>query len=89
MVNGSARKLFGIDRDTGAVLANVALPVGSAVVFGVDGLEGLSYDELRERGVNMSTVHTDLMIGGPEVAVDGITADGRTVPLIREDVFQV
>jgi leucyl aminopeptidase (aminopeptidase T) len=43
---------------------------GAGVAFGIDGLEGLSPDELRERGVNVSTLHTDLMIGGPEVDVD-------------------
>jgi aminopeptidase len=40
-------------------------------------------------GVNVSTVHSDFMIGGPEVAVDAVTADGRTVPLLRDDVWQL
>jgi aminopeptidase len=40
-------------------------------------------------GVNDSTVHTDFMIGGPEVDVDAVTRDGRTVPLLREDVWQL
>jgi aminopeptidase len=62
---------------------------GSAVTFGVDGLEGLGPDEQRDRGVNMSAVHTDFMIGGPEVTVDGITAAGETVPILREDVWQL
>jgi len=34
-----------------------------------------------------SSVHTDFMIGDPEVAVDGVTPDGRVVPLLRDDVW--
>ena len=40
-------------------------------------------------GVNVSTVHTDFMIGGPEVDVDGLTRDGSVVPLLRRDVWQL
>jgi aminopeptidase len=69
--------------------ATCHIAYGAGVVFGVDELEDLSADELRDRGVNMSTVHTDLMIGGPEVAVDGITAGGSVVPILRDDVWQL
>jgi aminopeptidase len=42
----------------------------------------------KAEGANIaSTVHTDFMIGGPEVSVDALTRDGRSVPLLRDDVW--
>jgi aminopeptidase len=40
-------------------------------------------------GVNVSNVHTDFMVGGPEVDVDAVTRDGAVVPLLRKDVWQL
>jgi aminopeptidase len=40
-------------------------------------------------GVNVSNVHTDFMVGGPEVDVDAVTRDGTVVPLLRNDVWQL
>lgn len=51
-----------------------------------DGLSK-STEELRATGLNFSVQHTDVVIGGPGVDVDGITADGTVVPLIREDAW--
>ena len=54
---------------------------------------GSAYAEAVEggviEGVNVSTVHTDFMIGGPEVSVDAVLQDGTEVPLLRDDVWQL
>lgn len=41
------------------------------------------------RGVNVSRVHQDMMLGGPAVSVFGITADGAEVPVLLEDRWQI
>jgi aminopeptidase len=40
-------------------------------------------------GMNVSNVHTDFMVGGPELEVDGVTKDGKSVPILREDAWQL
>ncbi|MGN6869570.1 MAG: aminopeptidase [Solirubrobacteraceae bacterium] len=40
-----------------------------------------------ERGFNTSSIHQDLMIGGPDVAVDGLDGAGNATPILREDVW--
>ena len=69
--------------------ATCHIAYGTAVLFALAEVPDASPDELRERGVNVSVVHTDFMVGGPQVDVDGITRDGRTVPLLREDEWQL
>jgi aminopeptidase len=58
---------------------------------GIPGVLGatLSPDELLARGVNVSGIHTDFMVGGVDVDVDGLDGAGNAVPILRQDVWQL
>jgi aminopeptidase len=58
------------------------IAIGNGFPFAVTG------DDDRAR-VNESEIHIDFMIGGPEVNVDGITADGASVPVLRGGAWQL
>ena len=63
--------------------SHVAL--GSAYLSAIEGGGELSEEERAEKGLNHSVVHEDVMLGGPEVEVDGLAADGSATPIIRDD----
>ena len=62
---------------------------GQAFPFCLAGGGGVPADELAARGLNFSSAHTDVVIGGPGVDVDGLLADGTVVPLVRENAWAV
>jgi aminopeptidase len=46
-------------------------------------------EELQAMGVNRSRAHTDFMIGGPEVEVDGLDEQGTATPILRDNAWQL
>ena len=90
LVDGSSRI-----RETGLVFhdtlfdenASCHIAYGSGLPMAVEGADGLGTEELIAAGVNVSGTHTDFMIGGPEVDVDGLAADGSATPIIRDDAW--
>ncbi len=69
--------------------ATCHLAVGHGLSFVVPGTKGATAEELTAMGVNVSVVHTDFMVGGPDVDVDGVTAGGTWIPLLRRDEWQL
>jgi aminopeptidase len=53
------------------------------------GYEMAVVDEQDLRRVNHSEIHIDFMIGGPELAVTGLHADGEETPLLRDAIWQI
>ncbi len=56
---------------------------GAPILQAVEWAVPLSPDERSGRGVNHSSIHTDFMIGSNELEVDGVTASGEAVPILR------
>jgi aminopeptidase len=57
------------------------IALGSAYLFAVDG------DDVER--ANHSAIHVDFMIGSRSTEVDGLTADGAAVPVLRDGAWQI
>jgi aminopeptidase len=61
--------------------ATCHIAYGSGYPSSVDGEPG--------DGLNVANIHVDFMVGGPELEVDALLADGTAVPLIREEAWML
>lgn len=67
----------------------------SHIAYGTAWPKALSLDELpsdkdlQAMGVNRSRAHTDFMIGGPGVEVDGLDESGSATPILRDNAWQL
>src|SRR5688500_2650446 len=69
--------------------ATAHIAFGAGFTFTIEGADGLSPEEQLAAGINHSKVHTDFMIGGPELTIEGVTKDGKKIPIIVDDTWQL
>ncbi|HEX3704790.1 MAG TPA: aminopeptidase [Vicinamibacterales bacterium] len=65
------------------------LALGSAYKFTLTGGEAMTDDQFERAGGNKSAIHVDFMIGSEALDVDGVFADGRSEPLMRQGEWAV
>ena len=63
--------------------ASSHIALGAPILQAVEWAGALAPEERVERGVNHSSIHTDFMIGSNELEIDGVTASGAAVPILR------
>ena len=59
------------------------LALGMGFADTIDNFQEKTLEECRELGVNDSMIHEDFMIGCDTMNIDGIRADGSSVPIFR------
>ncbi|HKD94068.1 MAG TPA: aminopeptidase [Gaiellaceae bacterium] len=74
---------------TGRIYYNTLLDENAAAHIAFGSGFGGTRTETPARGLNRSTIHLDVMIGGPELEATGFDARGRRIPLIREGTWQI
>lgn len=63
--------------------ASCHLALGRGFDICIKDFDKYSQTEIHAKGINESTIHVDFMIGAPDMAIDGISADGKKIPIFR------
>ncbi|MBA3841736.1 MAG: aminopeptidase [Actinobacteria bacterium] len=74
---------------TGTVFFNTLLDENAASHLAFGNAYAIGVGEEDVPRINASKIHLDFMIGSDEVAVTGITRDGREVPVLRGGTWQL
>ncbi|MGZ4441128.1 MAG: aminopeptidase [Gaiellaceae bacterium] len=74
---------------TGRIYYNTLLDENAAAHIAFGSGFGGTRSETPARGINHSTIHLDVMIGGPDLEATGFDARDRRIPLIREGLWQI
>jgi aminopeptidase len=74
---------------SGLIYNNTLLDENAAAHIAFGSGFGGTRSETPARGINHSTIHLDVMIGGPDLEATGFNARGRPIPLIRDGAWQI
>jgi aminopeptidase len=74
---------------TGTVFFNTLLDENAASHLALGNAYAITVGEEDVARINTSSVHVDFMIGGNDVAVTGVQADGTEVPVLRDGAWQL
>ena len=69
--------------------ASCHLAIGASYPTCLKNSDGLSEEELKERGLNHSLTHVDFMIGHEHMNIKGYTRDGQSVDIMIDGRLQV
>ena len=74
---------------TGRIYYNTLLDENAAAHIAFGSGFGGTRSETPARAVNNSTIHLDVMIGGPDLEATGFDGRGRRIPLIRDGAWRI
>jgi aminopeptidase len=74
---------------TGTVFFNTLLDENAASHLALGNAYAITVGEEDVDRINTSGIHVDFMIGGNDVAVTGVKADGTEVPVLRDGAWQL